>query len=99
LEHDLKVIKIKKGEIVDDQMLVKLDESGGSIAKKGLIAVCSMFNNRRKGQVHQKGLKGHSKNQEIEVYLFRIYYAEPDKLFETLSASFPSASFGFLIPL
>ena len=37
LEHDLKVVKIKKGEISDDHFIG--DESVGSVGKKGLVAV------------------------------------------------------------
>lgn len=36
IEHDLKVVKIKKGEIPDDQLLN--DDSVGSVGKKGLVA-------------------------------------------------------------
>lgn len=41
IEHDLKVVKIRKGEIPDDQILH--DDSVGSVGKKGLVAVINFF--------------------------------------------------------
>lgn len=46
IEHDLKVVKIRKGELPDDQLLN--DDSVGSVGKKGLVAVLLFFKEYRK---------------------------------------------------